>query len=238
MENLPVFIPIIFASITAFVTWMLYKATSNSKVVVLALIWLGGQGILGVTDFYTVTYTLPPRMLLLVLPPLVLIAVLFVTRQGRVFIDSLHTGFLTLLHLARIPVELVLFWLFVHGNVPELMTFEGRNLDILAGLSAPIIYYFGFLRHRFPASVIIGWNIICLGLLVNIVIHGILSVPTPFQQFGFEQPNTALLYFPFIWLPGYIVPVVLFSHLATIRQMLYHKLNVAGRGVHESVNYL
>lgn len=239
MENIHVFVPVTFALTTAFATWLLYKATSDSKVVVvLVMIWLGGQGILALTDFYTVTYTLPPRMLLLVLPPLVLIASLFFTSKGRDFIDSLHTGFLTLLHVARVPVEFVLFWLFLSGSVPELMTFEGRNFDILAGLSAPIVYYFGLLRHRLSASVMIGWNIICLGLLVNIIVHGILSVPTPFQQFGFEQPNIALLYFPFVWLPGYIVPLVLFSHLATIRQVLYHKLHVAGRAVHKSAGSL
>ena len=239
MENLPVFIPVIFALTTALVTWLLFKATINSKVIVaIVLIWLGGQSILALTGFYTVTYTLPPRMLLLVMPPFVLIAVLFFTRQGRAFIDSLHPDFLTLVHVVRVPVELVLFWLFINGSVPKLMTFEGRNFDILAGLSAPIIYYFGFVRHRFPKGVIVGWNILCLGLLLNIVINGILSVPTPFQQFGFEQPNTALLYFPFIWLPGFIVPLVLFSHLATIRQMLYYKSNVGSKSVHGPVSSL
>lgn len=28
------------------------------------------------------------------------------------------------------------------------MTFEGRNFDILSGLSAPLVYYFGFGGNR------------------------------------------------------------------------------------------
>jgi hypothetical protein len=63
------------------------------------------------------------------------------------------------------------------------------------------------------------WNFICLGLLVNIIVNAVLSAPFPFQQFGFSQPNIAVLYFPYVWLPCGIVPLVLLSHLAVIRQL-------------------
>jgi hypothetical protein len=33
-------------------------------------------------------------------------------------------------------------------------------------------------------------------------------------------PEMALLYFPFIWLPCCIVPIILFSHLVAIRQLV------------------
>jgi hypothetical protein len=69
----------------------------------------------------------------------------------------------------------------------------------------------------------LAWNFICLGLLFNIVINAILSVPTPFQKFGFDQPNVAVLYFPFTWLPACVVPLVLLSHLASIRILLQEK---------------
>jgi hypothetical protein len=68
-------------------------------------------------------------------------------------------------------------------------------------------------------SIVLVWNIICIGLLINIVVNGLLSAPSPFQQFGFEQPNVAILHFPFMFLPACIVPIILFSHLASIRQL-------------------
>jgi hypothetical protein len=68
--------------------------------------------------------------------------------------------------------------------------------------------------------VLLAWNILGLILLLNVVIHGILSVPFPFQQFGLDQPNIAMLHAPYLLLPGLIVPVVLFSHLAAIRLIL------------------
>jgi glycerol-3-phosphate acyltransferase PlsY len=57
-------------------------------------------------------------------------------------------------------------------------------------------------------------------LLLNIVVNAVLSLPYPFQQFAFDQPNVAVLYFPFTWLPCFIVVIVLYSHLAAIRKLL------------------
>jgi hypothetical protein len=103
------------------------------------------------------------------------------------------------------------------------MTFTGRNFDILAGLSAPIVAYFVFTKKLWTTKVILVWNFISLGLLINIVINALLSAPSPFQQFAFNQPNIAILYFPFSWLPTFIVPVVLFCQIASIRQLLITK---------------
>lgn len=100
------------------------------------------------------------------------------------------------------------------------MTFEGRNFDILSGISAPFIYYFGFIKYKLSNKILLAWNILCLGLLINIVTNAVLSLPYPFQQFAFSQPNIAILYFPFIWLPAVIVPIVLLSHLASIRVLI------------------
>lgn len=184
------------------------------------LSWLAIQALIGLSDFYTVTDTVPPRFVLMVLPPVLLIIGLFATTKGRAYIDGLDIKVLTVLHTVRIPVEIVLFWLFVHKTVPELMTFEGRNFDILSGLTAPLIFYFGFVKKKLGRKIILIWNFICLGLLANIVVNAVLSAPFPFQKFAFDQPNIAVLYFPFNWLPSFVVPVVLFSHLATIRQLV------------------
>jgi hypothetical protein len=144
--------------------------------------------------------------------------VLFILKKGRKWTKSLDFKTLTLVHVVRIPVELVLYWLFLHKAVPELMTFSGRNFDILAGITAPFVYYFGFLKNMIHRKGILLWNIICLLLLLNIVVNAILSAPTPFQQFAFGQPNIAILHFPYIWLPTVVVPIVLFSHLVAIRK--------------------
>lgn len=221
MEHVSIYISILFMATTVVTVGLFYKATHYStRTLFLLASWLILQAFIGFSGFYTLTSALPPRFLLLILPPLLLITGLFVTTKGRQYIDGLDTTTLTLLHTIRIPVELVLFGLFTYQTVPELMTFEGRNVDILSGLTAPLIFYFGFVKRSISKNVILIWNFICLGLLFNIVIHAILSAPFPFQQLAFDQPNIAVLYFPYVWLPGCVVPLVLFSHLTVIRQLL------------------
>lgn len=55
---------------------------------------------------------MPPRLALAVTPMFIGIALLFITANGKVFIDKLDAKTLTFLHVIRIPVELVLFGLF------------------------------------------------------------------------------------------------------------------------------
>ena len=220
MENLPFYINIGFVLITLLTVWLFYKATNYSKLVVIIIAaWLVIQAIISLTGFYTDTKTIPPRFLLLVLPPIFLIILLFTTNKGRMFIDNMNVKTLTLLHAIRIPVELILFGLFINKTIPQAMTFEGSNFDILSGLTAPFIYYFGFVKKTLDKKIILAWNFICLALLINIVATAILSAPFTFQKLAYDQPNIAILYFPFVWLPCCIVPIVLLSHLVSIRQL-------------------
>jgi hypothetical protein len=118
---------------------------------------------------------------------------------------------------------LVLHWLYQEGLVPQLMTFESRNFDILSGLTAPLIVWLVFKSGKFERNLLLGWNIVCLGLLINIVTHAILSLPYPMQKLAFEQPNQAVLYFPFVWLPSVIVATVLFCHVVSIWRLITYK---------------
>ena len=221
METLPIYISTVFVLTTLLTALLLYKAGNNSKLLIIAtLTWLALQAAVSLTGFYTITKGNPPRFGLLFIPPVVFIIIVMLTKKGRAFTDRFDLKTLTLLHIVRIPVELVLYWLFLHKMVPQIMTFEGRNFDVLSGLTALVIYYFGYVKKLFGRKVLLGWNIICMPLLFNIVITAVLSAPFPFQKFGFGQPNVALFYFPFVWLPCFVVPAVLFAHLVAIRRLV------------------
>lgn len=221
MEQLPIYIDAVFILTTALTAWFLYKAAGYSKpLIIISLLWLILQGAVSLTGFYTVTNSVPPRFGLLLFPPVIFIAILFLTRKGRDVIDNFSVPILTLLNIVRIPVEITLYWLFLHKMVPQVMTFEGRNFDILCGLTAPLIYYFGYIKNTLSKKILIAWNIFCLLLLANIVVLALLSAPFPFQKLGFEQPNIAIFYFPFVWLPGFIVPAALFTHLIALRRLI------------------
>jgi hypothetical protein len=156
-------------------------------------------------------------MLFGILPPVLLIAIYFVSFGG--FIDRLSLKTLTWLSVVRVPVELVLLWLSQNGLVPREMTFEGRNIDIIAGLTAPLIAWLAFRGGSVNRTLLLVWNVLALASLVNIVTVAVLSFPGPLQRFGFEHPNVGVTYFPFIWLPTIIVPAVLFAHLASLWQL-------------------
>lgn len=221
MLDLPIYIYIVFFIAVFLTVVFFYFASGKSKVVlVVSLVWLAITGVLGQIGFYENTSASPPRFLFLPVPAFLLIIIIFLSKQGREFIDRLSLEWLTILQSVRILVELVIFWWFIQQLVPKLMTFEGRNFDILAGMSAPVIWYLCFNQKRFGKKLLLVWNFVCLGLVLNIVFYAVLSSEVPFQKFAFDQPNRAVLYFPFIWLPGYIVPVVIFSHLASIRKLV------------------
>jgi hypothetical protein len=59
--------------------------------------------------------------------------------------------------------------------------------------------------------------------LLIIVFTAIFSAISPFQKFGFEQLNMAIFNFPFSWLATFIVPMVLFGHLVSIRILLKNR---------------
>ena len=221
MTNVPIYINLLFILITCFTVWQFFKAAGKSKrVLFIVLLWMLLQGAVGLTGFYQETQALPPRFVFLVAPTLIFIVILFLTSKGKRFIDSLSLKELTLLHVVRVPVEICLYFLFLAKLIPGIMTFEGYNYDVTSGLSAILIYLLIFVSKKASEKVLLTWNILCLLLLLNIVIIAVLSVQTPFQRLAFDQPNIGLTYFPFVWLPSMVVPLVLLSHLAAIRQLL------------------
>ena len=224
MNNLPIYISLVFVLTTIASIFIFYKATHRNKLVLYILFsCLAIQSVIALTGFYTETDSLPPRFILLIGPALLFIAILFISSSGRLFIDRMDNSMLTLLHAVRIPVEIVLLWLSIYKTIPELMTFEGRNPDIFSGISALVIYFLMFRLKKYNRTVLLIWNFICLGLLINIVVIAILSAPFVFQRFAFDQPNIALMYFPYIWLPAIVVPLVLLAHLSSIRQILLER---------------
>jgi hypothetical protein len=232
LPTLPAYIPATFVLTTLATLLLFYRVIIQSRaepvrrrslLILLALTgWLLIQAILTWSGIYVPTATpeLPRIVFFGILPTVLLIVFLFATAAGRRFVDSLPLTGLTYLNVVRIPVELVLFWLFVHKTVPELMTFEGRNFDIISGITAPFVAY-GLAKGWLSRSLLLFWNVLCLGLLFTIVRYALLSAPTPLQQYAFDQPNIAIAYFPFSWLPTFIVPIVLFGHLVSIRQLLF-----------------
>lgn len=231
MEFVPPYVSIVFILTTFVAIGFLLRSLKvagldlwPSKILLFVLpLWIFFQAVLAIGGFYQVSDAMPPRLLLFgVFPALVLIFLYFALFR-RNLIERLPLKHLTLLHTIRIPVEICLYWLFVAGQIPQIMTFEGRNFDILSGILAPVIYLAAFHGSAHKRWLLAAYNLLGLFLLINIVSIAAMSLASPIQQFAFDQPNRAVLYFPYIWLPTIVVPIVLFSHLAALWKLAIGK---------------
>lgn len=215
IEALPPWITLLFLVICAITIFLFYIISGKSKkTIFLLLLWSVFHSILAFIGFYDNTIAMPPRFGLVLIPSLFLIVFSVVFKRDKWILER-NTTLSTFLHAVRIPVEICLYGLFTHKMVPELMTFEGSNFDILFGLSAPLIGLL-YLLKKLNTKTLLVWNYIGLMSVLFIFINGILSAQLPIQQFGFDQPNRAILYFPFVLLPAMIVPIVIWTHLSDI----------------------
>ena len=228
IEGLPAYIPVVFVLTTLFTVGLFVFAISQARfesipgriLIGFVSIWLLIHAALGSTDFYRNFETLPPRVFAFGVMPFLVLTCVYLIFFRNDFLEELPLRILTLIHVIRIPVEFVLLWLAQNGLVPFDMTFEGRNFDILSGITAPIVYFLAFGRGQVNRTLLIVWNIAALALLANIVTIAILAFPSRFQSVGFGQPNIGVTYFPFIWLPTVVVPIVFFCHAVSLWKLI------------------
>jgi hypothetical protein len=188
----------------------------NKRVLLISILWLILISSISLTGFFQNTNTIPPRFLIVLIGNIAIIAFLY-TRLKTVTLDYRYA---MLVHALRIPVEITLYFLFLRKQVPEIMTFNGLNFDFIIGISALIFFILSQLfKVNLGKKTLLIWNIIGLLFLMNIVVIAILSAPLPIQQLSFEQPNIAVLSFPYILLPSFIVPIVILTHIISIKQL-------------------
>lgn len=155
----------------------------------------------------------PINMAPVLIIPLVVITAITIKAKG--VINKLSVKALTNLQVFRVFVEILLWALFVENLLPVQMTFEGRNFDILSGLTAPLAALF-LVRSKWGLAL---WNIATLGLLINIVTVAILSMPGPLRTFVNEPANDIVARFPYILLPGMLVPLAYGLSFLSLRKI-------------------
>ena len=91
-----------------------------------------------------------------------------------------------------------------------------QAFDILTGASALVLWVL-HRRGGVSPSVLRMWNTIGLALLVTIVTLAVLSFPKPFGLF--TPQNQIVAYFPWVWLPTFLVQLALLGHLLMLRKL-------------------
>ena len=210
----PVSLVVFFLCVVAGTAGLL--AAKSKPLGVGVLVWLAVTGLAGwlglIRDFQRV----PPPMFVLLLAAVVLTVVTAMSRIGSRLVAEAGIVWLIGVQAFRVAVEVFLDWGHRVDLVPVQMTFEGRNWDIVSGVSAAAVAWLAAKRQA-PRWLVLLWNCVGLALLLNIVVIAVLSMPTPLRRFHNEPVNSFIAYFPYIWLPTFLVQLALFGHLLVFR---------------------
>ncbi|MEO9965379.1 MAG: hypothetical protein ABJF11_06310 [Reichenbachiella sp.] len=183
-------------------------------------LWILLVTIASLTGFSSDFDSLPPRPALFVIIPVIVLIFIMRSPATKEILSDLPPRYLLNIQVFRVPVEILLWMLLLAGVTPIQMTFEGKNFDILVGLTAPLVAYIAFGNGRFNKKLAIGWNIFGLALLANILAIAVLSMPTPLRVFMNEPANTEVGMFPVIFLPSILVPIAYYFHIFSLKQLL------------------
>jgi hypothetical protein len=202
------------------------KKIVSTRIIIGFMIWMSVVSAWSVSgkmsDFSFFPFNFAPVLLL----PLLTIVVLLFSKVLGEILENIPVENLVRLQVFRLFVEILLWMLFIQSLIPVQMTFEGRNFDILAGISGPIISLL-LSQKRISNTLAIIWNLVCLGLLINIVSIAILSTPTPIRLFMEDPSSSIVAHFPISWLPGFLVPLAYTLHFLSLKQLLAARKKLA-----------
>jgi uncharacterized membrane protein len=68
--------------------------------------------------------------------------------------------------------------------------------------------------------VALAWNLLGLLALTNVVVRAVLTTPGPFNLIHAEVPNRMMGTFPFLFIPGFFVPLAVVLHLLALRALV------------------
>ena len=182
-------------------------------------VWLGYAGIMGYSGIVGDPTRMPPGIFLLLTPIIAFVAiVLGRSPVGRYLAASLPLGLIFALQSFRIGVELTLSSLHDVGLTTRLMTLAGGNVEILIGLSAPVIAVIAT-RGTAGRRIALAWNIVGPLSLLNVATRAVLTAPGPLNLIYAELPNVAMGIFPLSYIPGFMAPLAMMLHVLAFRAL-------------------
>jgi hypothetical protein len=159
----------------------------------------------------------PPPFAFLVFGIVAFSALIAFSGVGRRLARFVPLWALVAVQAFRLPLELAMHAMSDRGIMPGIMSYSGRNFDIVTGASAIVVALLtasGLGGRR----LVMIWNIAGLALLTNVVIVAILATPA-IRYFGDQQLNVWVTYPPFVWLPAVLVLAALAGHLVIFRAL-------------------
>jgi hypothetical protein len=205
------------------------EGKSKRKPVYILRALVGGfllvTGLLALSHVFFDFASMPPKIVFPLVVGFLGMLLLGLGPWSAIWIRQIPQSWLIGIQGFRLPVEIILFFLAKTPLLPKIMTFEGRNFDVITGITALILGHYLRVaedkgKQKNFKRLIVLWNVMGLGLLINVMAMGLLSAPTQFQMLIVDHPNTIIAHMPFVWLPTFVVPFAGLLHILSLRKAL------------------
>jgi len=196
-----------------------WNATSAMISLAIVLVWCGALFGVSQQNWAHEFDSFPPPGLRVFIVLMAITTTIAFSSIGRQLATELPIVLLLGFQVFRLPTELLIHQAANAGIAPMEMTFQGRNFDILTPVLA-LALVFALRRGPVSNKLIVGWNVLGLLLLINVVATAIMAMPHPLQVLHTNPPNIWVTYFPFILLPGVMVCSALLGHLLVFRALV------------------
>lgn len=205
------------------ITLLMYGANPKRLVtsyLIVGLAWLVYLLLISKTGVLE-NFSLPPRILLLIVIPTILASVVATGRQSfKNVLEGAPLYLPVFLTSFRILVELLIHGAYREGVFPQRVTFEGLNYDIFVGLSACLVGVL-LLKQKFPLWGLLARNILSL-LVLSVTVYAFVST----YYFSGHLSLTSkmeFIQFPYLLLAALLLPIAIFLHVVSIRQVFINR---------------
>src|SRR5574341_2676910 len=139
-------------------SWWLAPSRHPGITMLAVTAWVALLGLLSLRGVFGDFQSLPPRIFPALLVPLIAGLLFLRSAGGRELLARTPLQWPVYAQSFRVVMEIILWLLFLQHRAPAIMTFEGRNVDILVGLTAIPVGYLCFVRKSWSPRVALWWN--------------------------------------------------------------------------------
>lgn len=210
----------LFGLVTAVLITSTPVAAPRVTLALIALGWFAGVSVLGALGIFSATGTGTPAVgAALVVPLAVATWVVRHSPAARALAFDTPLSWLVALHTGRIFGGFFLVLLGAGRLPPTFALIAGWGDIIVAATAVPVAWAI----HRRASGwrpLTMAWNSVGTLDLVSAIALGVGSAPDSPLQFLFEPPTSALMGgWPWVLVPGLMVPLYLLTHAAVFAQL-------------------
>jgi hypothetical protein len=164
--------------------------------------------------------SLVPRLPIAIFAPMILFIIpLMRSRVLGAVLDATPASWLIGLQVYRALGGIFLVeWL--RGEVPGTFAIPAGIGDVTVGLLALPVAIWLASGARGGREAAIAWNILGLADFASAIVTGAITAPGPTQLIAADMPNTAILQYPGVMIPAFIVPSSILLHALSLWQLL------------------